>query len=139
MIRRVLLAVLLVAAAPAYALDMPRPNDFEAIGDRLGLSDDQRAKVSDIVYDYQTRQVDLRAKVDKAEIELARVLDAEKPDDKAVLKAVDALIAAEADVKRNKVLMMLEIRKVLTPEQWRQLEEIRRHRRGRDETPPPPL
>lgn len=104
--------------------------DFETAAERLGLSAAQRTQVADLVYASQAAKVDLNAKVEKAELELRHLMVAESLDEKAILKAVDALNAAEGDLRKNKVQLMLSLRKALTADQWKQLVEMRRERRS---------
>ncbi len=108
--------------AAAQALASGR---FAEVADRLGLDAGQRTKVSDAVYAANTSKADIDARVEKARLEVRHLLGAETPDDKGVLRAVDALSVAEGDVRRNRVQLVLAIRKVLTPAQWQQLSSVR--------------
>ncbi len=131
-----LLSVLLTLSAPAAADDtLSAANDlasgrFEAIATELELSADQRKTLSDTVYRANAAKIDLDARVEKARLEVRHLLAAEPLDEKAVLKATDALSAAEAELRRNRVQLVVSVRKALSPEQWRELVSIRQARKA---------
>lgn len=145
----------LLSAAPAFAEPPPPPGDddptdiamseFDDVADALKLTPDQRTKVRQLVYDANQARVDIRARSAKAQMELRHLLAADTLDEKAALKAVDTLNAAEADLRRSRVQLVIQLRKVVTAEQWKQLLQLRRERmrerrdeRGGGPPPPPP-
>jgi Spy/CpxP family protein refolding chaperone len=135
--RALLLSLLFVASAPAWAgdddLDATRvfsSGKFDAVAVELGLDADQRKAITDAVYQANSAKVDIDARVEKARLELRHLLGADTLDEKAVTKAVDALNAAEGDLRRNRVALILAVRKSVTPEQWQKLVEMRQERRA---------
>lgn len=148
-----LLAALL-ASAPALAFEPPGPppggeddptdiamGDFEDVADNLKLTAEQRTKVRQLVYDANQARVDIRARSSKAQMELRHLLSADTLDEKAALKAVDNLNAAEADLRKSRVQLVIQLRKVVTAEQWQQLLQMRRDRmreRREEHGGPPP-
>ncbi|MCK6530380.1 periplasmic heavy metal sensor [Myxococcota bacterium] len=125
------LIAVLWSPLPAHAFgDEGPPMDFPKVAEQLGLSAEQRQKVMDEVYRADGAMVDIRARAEKAGLELKHQLGQETLDEKAVLAAVEALAAAESDMKRNRVRLTLALRKVLTFEQWRELARIREERHG---------
>lgn len=102
---------------------------FAEIADQIGLDATQRKQVSDTVYAANTAKIDIQARAEKARLELKHLLAAETLDEKAVLKAADALSAAETELRRNRVQLLLSLRKALRPEQWQRLLTIRDERR----------
>jgi Spy/CpxP family protein refolding chaperone len=108
-------------------------NSFDDVAAELALSDTQRTQVSDAIYASNSARVDLDARAQKARLQVRHLLAADPIDEKAVLKAVDALSAAEAEVRKNRVQLLLDIRETLTPEQWRKLLELRKERRASSE------
>lgn len=131
-----LLSVLLSATAPAAADDtMAAANAlgsgrFEAIAQQLQLSPAQRTTVSDAVFAANAAKIDIEARADKARLEVRHLLGAATVDEKAILKATDALSSAEGDLRRNRVQLVIAVRKALTPEQWQGLVAIRQERRA---------
>jgi Spy/CpxP family protein refolding chaperone len=103
---------------------------FAAIAAELELSEAQRKTVSDAIYASNTAKIEIDAKVEKSRLEVRHLLGATTIDEKAVLKAVDNLSAAEAELRRNRVALVLTVRKNLSPEQWAELSEIRQERRA---------
>ncbi len=110
---------LFLALSPARAGD-----DFEEIAGTLGLTADQKADVAEIVYETRTERIAIKARGAAARLELKHLLAAPTVDERAVMKALDALNAASAESRKNRVEQILEIRKVLSPDQWTQLSAI---------------
>ena len=131
-----LLSVLLSLTAPAAADDtLGAANSlasgrFEEIAAQLELSAAQRKTLTDAVYSANTAKIDLEARVEKARLEVRHLLAAEPLDEKAVLKATDALSAAEGELRRNRVQLVLAVRKSLTADQWTELVAIRQERKA---------
>jgi len=131
-----LLSVLLTLTAPAAADDtLGAANSlasgrFEEIAAQLELSAAQRKTVTDAVYSANTAKIDLEARVEKARLDVRHLLAAEPLDEKAVLKATDTLSAAEGELRRNRVQLVLAVRKSLTADQWTELVAIRQERKA---------
>lgn len=96
----------------------------------LGLSDAQRDAIEQAYYDNKANGIDLEAKAEKARLELQRQLMAATLDEKAMLKAFDAVAAAEVETHRNDLRLLLAVRKQLTPDQWKQLTGMREQMRS---------
>lgn len=103
---------------------------FPEIAKRLGLSAEQKAAVEKLYYDNKLAGIDLKAKGEKARLELEHLMLSDTVDEKAALKAFETAAAAETDVRRNDLKLMLGIRKQLTAEQWSSLRAMRDERRG---------
>ncbi|MDP2308077.1 MAG: periplasmic heavy metal sensor [Pseudomonadota bacterium] len=131
-----ILTLLLSAVSPAHADDtMGAANAlasgrFEAIAEQLKLSATQRASVSDAVYQANAAKIDIEARSEKGRLEVKHLLAAATLDEKAVLKATDTLSAAEADLRKNRVQLVIAVRKALTPEQWQALVAIRQEHKA---------
>ncbi len=82
---RLLFALALSLAAPsAWAVDGFAPN-LDQIADRIGLDDTQTDSVEQILYDHELALVDLKAEVQRAQLEVKHLLGADAPDRKVVL------------------------------------------------------
>ncbi len=132
--RNVLIAgTLALAAALAAAAAGPLRNP-EALRD-LGLSPEQSQKLSDLRYAHRAKMIEERAALEKKTLELKRELDKENPDGAAALRLVDEVSALRARMARERLAHQLEVRKILTPEQWAKARETFRGewggRRGR--------
>lgn len=91
--------------------------------DKIGLTPDQVSKIRQEILGDQTKSVDLVAKIQKDKIEVARLLSADKVDERAVGVQIDDAAKAEAELHKLHLAMMLRVRAILTPEQRQKLDE----------------
>ncbi len=87
----------------------------------LNLTDAQINKIDKIFLETQKKIVDLRASCKKAELDL-RDLEGKEAES---LKKIDEIYKLRAEIHKNIFLMASQIRKELTPEQLKKLEEIK--------------
>ncbi len=95
------------------------------MADELKLTAEQRRKLRDIRDDLARRVIKTRADLAVARLDLARGLRSELPDRSQIEGQIDALATLQASLMKSAASARLEARKVLTPEQRRQLEEMR--------------
>ena len=97
---------------------------------QLGLSAEQEKAIESIMFGAGEKLIDVRAAIDKARLEMARVLSAEAIDDAAAKKAIDRLVDAECTGARLRHVSRVDVAKVLTKDQRAQLMQLmeRRHR-----------
>lgn len=100
----------------AYAGDR-----FDEIAGTLGLTAAQKTEVADIVYQSKEKRIAIKARSASARLQLEHLLTQTTVDERAVMKALDEVNTASADLRRNRIEQILAIRKVLSPEQWSQL------------------
>jgi Spy/CpxP family protein refolding chaperone len=117
--------------AEISAVEAMQGRKFDAVADRLKLSPELRTKVQDAVYKSSGAALEIKARIDRAELDLKHLMGQASFEDKAVLKAVDALNGAEAELRKNRVQLMLDVRKLLTPDQWKELLRARAEQRER--------
>ncbi len=101
----------------------------------IGLNDGQVQKIEQIFQDSRMKLVDIHANLQKEEIKLEPLLEADSPDESAVLGAIDRITTARASLEKANAQMAFAIRRVLTPEQWKTLRSLRPGR-GRHFPPP---
>jgi Spy/CpxP family protein refolding chaperone len=94
----------------------------------LGLDDAQVQKIEQIFQDSRLKLVDLHAGLQKEEIKLEPMIEADNPDENAVLGAIDRIAADRASLVKANAQMAFAIRRVLTPEQWKKLRTLWRQR-----------
>jgi Spy/CpxP family protein refolding chaperone len=87
----------------------------------LALDDAQIQKIEQIFQDSRLKLVDLHASLQKEEIKLEPMIEADNPDENAVLGAIDRIAADRAALVKANAQMAFAIRRVLTPEQWKKL------------------
>lgn len=102
----------------------------EAIADQLNLTEAQKEQIRQIMLKYRRQSIDIKARKEKAQLDLVTLLGAPQLDEKGLNKALAEINAAEAELKQARLNQMIEIRKVLTPEQWQQLVALYRAERG---------
>ena len=86
-----------------------------------------------------------------ADANLRKLLDQDNPDQAQVTAAANQVLAARGNVERETTTMMLDFRKVLTAEQWKQLRAMHpmgpgfggrmmhgKNHQGRNQNGPPP-
>ena len=100
----------------------------------LKLSDDQRKAMDGILQDHRMKLVDLQAGLKKAELEMEPLMNADAPDQAAILAQIDKVAQARAELEKANARFLLALRGKLTPDQWKQLQTMRQNHmdRGRD-------
>src|SRR6202162_1131389 len=92
---------------------------------QLNLTNVQRQQIRATVVQFRPHLIDIRAEVNKAEIDLEAQFDHDPVDQTKANQAIERLIAARADLTRTLSQMSLKLRSVLTEQQWRDLQRLR--------------
>jgi Spy/CpxP family protein refolding chaperone len=104
--------------------------------ERLKLTEDQRKAMDGILLAHREKLIDLRASVERAELEMEPLLGADRPDESRILSQIDKVAQARAELEKANARFLLAIRNKLTPEQWKQVQQFRADhgpmRHGRD-------
>jgi Spy/CpxP family protein refolding chaperone len=95
------------------------------IAKKLQLNDGQISQLDQIFYDHKVKLIDYGAEMEKQDLKLQTLLDADVPNDGQVEAQVDQVLATRGKLEREFTLMNLDLRKVLSLDQWRQLKSIR--------------
>jgi Spy/CpxP family protein refolding chaperone len=123
--------------------------------EKLGVPRDVAQKIKDLSFESNEALIPLEADLKRAQLRLERLLSAPTPDERAILAQSEEVGRAETAVRRNRLSLMVQIKKLLGPDLWQKLEaelgpmrvekriEIRRGAPGeegeaRPGTPPPP-
>lgn len=93
------------------------------IVERLSLTADQTRKMDDIVEHSRLDLIDLRANLEKQQVMLGPLMDANPVDAAKASAQIDKVANARADLEKANAKMLLSIRGVLTPDQWTKLHE----------------
>jgi Spy/CpxP family protein refolding chaperone len=93
----------------------------------LNLSEAQQKQISTICKDSFKKLSDLRGAWRRAETELQEAFDESPVDQAKSNTAIEHLAAARSDLFRATSQMDLQIRTVLTDEQWKELKQRARH------------
>ena len=143
MMRRELCTLLLVVATAASTFAQNRTN-FQwwnnPIRKDLGLSPAQDDKIRQIVRSYRNRLLDARNEVQKAEGDLEDLFNDADVNPTAAEPVIERVATARANVNRVLLEMSVQLRSVLTPDQWRELvrrwDEEQRKKRSDTQVPP---
>ena len=95
------------------------------IVERLKLTDEQRKAFDGILLEHREKLIDLRAGVEKAELEMEPLIGADQPDEGRILAQIDKVAQARAELEKANARYLLAIRGKLTPEQWKQVQAFR--------------
>jgi hypothetical protein len=96
-------------------------------GEAIGLSDEKRQEILSRMEKAQARFRGLESALVKERAAVVALLDTQKPDETAVLKQLDNLLAREQDIKREQFGLMLSLRNMLTAPQQVRLKELRKN------------
>jgi Spy/CpxP family protein refolding chaperone len=112
-----------------------------ALVQKLGVSDSQVQQIEKVFQDHRAQLIDLRAALDKEEAKLEPLIEADRPDEAQVSAQIEKVTQARAHLENANALMLLGIRRVLTADQWKQLQSRpcmgRRCGAGRSPAPAP--
>ena len=92
----------------------------------IRLTDSQRSAIQAAMRDTQSRFVELQFAVSGEMEKLARLLASPSIDEAAALEQVDRVLAAERQIKRAQLGLMIRIKNQLTAEQQAELRALRR-------------
>ncbi|HTY83801.1 MAG TPA: Spy/CpxP family protein refolding chaperone [Silvibacterium sp.] len=108
--------------------------DNPNVAQQVGISDDQKKKMDDIYQQSKLKLIDLKAALEKQEAIMQPLIAADQPDETKILSQIDAIAQARAELEKANARMLLGIRTVLTPDQWKKLRSLAQTRtedRGR--------
>ena len=108
--------------------------------EKLGVTADQQKKMDDIFQQHRLKLIDVTAAVEREEVTLQPMMEADQPDEARIVAQIDKVAQARAELEKANARMLLGIRRVLTPDQWKKLQaETPRPGRGpRGQQPPAP-
>lgn len=93
-----------------------------ATAQRLGLTADQQKKMDELFQESRLKLIDLSAALRKQEAILEPLLAADRPDEAKILSQIDRIAQARAELEKANARMLLGIRNMLTPDQWKRLQ-----------------
>jgi len=92
---------------------------------KLQLTDSQISQLDQIFYEHRLKLIDYGAENEKQDLKLQNMIDGDNPDEAQVNTQVDQVLAARGKLEREFTMMNLDLRKVLSLEQWHQLKSMR--------------
>lgn len=95
---------------------------------QLQLSDAQVSQIEQTFLNSRLKLIDLRADVERQETMLQPLVDADQMDEAKISTQLDQVLAARNKLEKANAMMMFDIRKVLTVEQWKKLRDLQHAR-----------
>jgi len=112
----ILLTNLAFFAQPAQN-NMPMGQRHEGIKTLLKLTPEQETKFNDLTYQHRQEAIDVRAKIQKNRLELEKMVNDNKIDEKKLFQLTDENSKLQGNMKNSAVKNWLEINKILNDEQ----------------------
>lgn len=94
----------------------------------LKLTDAQRNAMDQILYQHREQLIDLQANLERANLGMQPLMNADTPNEAAIDAQIDKVVQARADLERADARFLLALRMKLTPEQWKQVRDLRARR-----------
>ena len=133
-----LIAVLFIASSMVFAPTAAAQQGGDPIGDNLfapelvmqrqqeiGLSDTQRSAIIADIGRAQPTATEQQWKLQREVTALAALLKVESIDEEKMLVQLDRVLAAEREIKRVQLALLVRIKNRLTPEQRSKLQTFR--------------
>ena len=114
-------------------MEMFKPEVLEDAAEKIGANAQTIVKIKDLAYNANKELIGLRAEMERAHLEMKRLMDLDSPDEKLILQQIDKTGAVEIKLRKNRISLILAVRKLLTPDQrtkLKQLMEERMRRKG---------
>ena len=146
----ILLSLLLSAAAIAGS---PVPPEQPELGKwwknsrvvhHLQLSDNQIRQIEQAFLSHRSELNNLRLELERQETALQTIIASYSLDDRKAAAQIEQVVAARGMLERENALMMLEVRRAISVDQWNKLQELQRADAnaaaapGAPAIPPPP-
>jgi periplasmic protein CpxP/Spy len=97
------------------------------LAQKLSLTADQQKKMEAVSEQSRPGLMQLLDAVRKEEAAMEPLLAADQPDDGKILAQIDRVTQARAELERANGRMLLGLRKVLSPQQWKTLQSFEPH------------
>jgi Spy/CpxP family protein refolding chaperone len=95
--------------------------------EEIGISDEQKAYLRSEIRQAQTSFTDLQWKLQDEAEKMMALVKQQKVDEQQVLGQLEKVLAAEREIKRAQITLLVRIKNKLTAEQRAKLDELRGH------------
>lgn len=112
------------AAWPGASVRLHTPTMVARHAADAGVSADQLAKIRSDYYATQARIGEQHWRMQKARLELGRLMGERRPDEAAIRRQLDQLSRSWAEAKKQRVGLLLRTQQALSPEQRAKLDEL---------------
>lgn len=138
--KRSILGILMVMAAaiPAWAQEPPDPlGDYLFPPDlvmqhqqAIGLKEEQGKAIQAEVQKAQGKFTDIQWQLTREMESLYALVKQSQVNEEQVLAQLDKILGFEREIKRTQVALMVRIKNILTPEQQKQLHDLKPHQKA---------
>lgn len=90
--------------------------------EKLGVPRDVAQKIQDLTFEANEAVIPIEGDLKRAQLRLERLLRAPVPDERAIITMSEEVGRAETAVRRNRLTLMIQIKKLLGPDLWQKLE-----------------
>jgi Spy/CpxP family protein refolding chaperone len=94
------------------------------IANQLHLTDQQKKEIDQSFYQYRLQLVDATAATQKLDMQLDNLMNADYLEEAQINQTLDQLVQARGQLSKIYAGMLISIRKVLLPEQWKSLQDL---------------
>lgn len=98
--------------------------DNQQVRSELNLTDDQVARLRQLVTNTEKANIETRAKVAVAGIDLRQLMQSDKPNQAAVMKKVQQIVDLRGQIMKTNVQALLQAKTILTPEQQDKIRQF---------------
>jgi periplasmic protein CpxP/Spy len=98
------------------------------VASKIGLSADQQKKMDAVFEQARPNLMNLSQTVHGEEQDMVPLLAADQPDEGKILAQIDRIAQARAELEKANARMLLGLRRILTPGQWKTLQAMDPHR-----------
>jgi Spy/CpxP family protein refolding chaperone len=101
---------------------------LEPVIRELGLQNSQIEEIETLFRQNAKTMIDLKAAVEKEQVDLGALMDSDSPDKEKILAQLDRVESARARMARTMTSILVDVRRIISLEQWRKLQAIRSRR-----------
>ena len=122
-----LVAMALAAPATAQGPEMPLGKWWKLprMVERLKVKPEQQERLDEIFAKNRRPFIDLKADVDRRSVDLEELLSKKESEPAKIAAATDALEQAKGRLGKARMMMIVEMKGVLSDEQWQRILELR--------------
>ncbi len=98
------------------------------MAEKIGLSEEQQQKITKKLEKIEDKNLDLKYKMEKASLKQARLMTAKELDEEALMAVVDELGKYRTQMAKQRIGMLVFMRKTLTDEQITNMRRVMHER-----------
>ncbi len=138
-----LLIILAVTARSSFSFPEPRPAELGTwwrdsdIARGLRLRDGQIRQIEQAFLEHRSELNTLAADLLRQESALQTLIDSSNLDEKKAAAQIDEVLSARIRLEKEKTMMALDIRRAVSYEQWKKLQELQREQASLATAPAP--